>query len=180
MSTVSSTSASSSRTAVQEVLVDAFGRIREEFADLCDGLSQADAARRPTADANSIAWMLWHLTRIQDDHVCGITGDEQVWTSDGWYDRFGMPFGPREHGYGHNSEQVAAVQVEPALLDGYHAAVHALTIAYVSTVDDTELARVVDEAWDPPVTASVRLVSVIGDCMQHLGQAAYVRGMLGG
>jgi hypothetical protein len=179
MSTVSSTSASLSRTAVQEVLVDAFGRIREEFADLCDGLSQADAAHRPMPDANSIVWLLWHLTRIQDDHVCGITGDEQVWTAGGWYDRFGLPFGPGEHGYGHSSEQVAAVQVEPALVDGYHAAVHEQTIAYVSTVDDTELARVVDEAWDPPVTASVRLVSVIGDCMQHLGQAAYVRGMLG-
>jgi uncharacterized damage-inducible protein DinB len=169
----------SSRTAVQEVLVDAFGRIREVFADVCDGLSAEDAAHRPTPDANSIAWTLWHLTRIQDDHVCGITGDEQVWTADGWYDRFGLPFAPEEHGYGHSADQVAAVQVETALLDGYHAAVHDRTIAYVSAVDDDELARVVDEDWDPPVTASVRLVSVIGDCMQHLGQAAYVRGMLG-
>ena len=98
--------------------------------------------------------------------------------ADGWYDRFGLPFAPEEHGYGHSAEQVAAVQVETALLDGYHAAVHDRTIAYVATVDDDELARVVDEAWDPPVTASVRLVSVVGDCMQHLGQAAYVRGML--
>jgi hypothetical protein len=169
----------SSRSAAQEILIDAFGRIREELADLCDGLSQADAAHRPAPDANSIAWLLWHLTRIQDDHVCGITGDEQVWTADGWYDRFGLPFGPGEHGYGHNSEQVAAVQVDPAQLDGYHAAVHERTVAYVSTVDDEELARIVDEGWDPPVTASVRLVSVIGDCLQHLGQAAYVRGLLG-
>ena len=111
---------SSSHSAVQEVLVDAFGRIREVFADVCDGLSAEDAAHRPTPDANSIAWTLWHLTRIQDDHVCGITGDEQVWMADGWYDRFGLPFAPEEHGYGHSAEQVAAVQVETALLDDYH------------------------------------------------------------
>jgi uncharacterized damage-inducible protein DinB len=171
-------SSPSTRTAVQEVFVDAFGRVREEFAEVCNGLSQAQATHRPTTDANSIAWMLWHLTRIQDDHLCGITGDEQVWTADGWYDRFDLPFEPGEHGYGHTSEQVAAVDVDPELLDGYQAAVHDRTIAYVSSVDDDELARIVDEGWDPPVTASVRLVSVIGDCLQHLGQAAYVRGML--
>ena len=177
MTPVSSTSASS-RTAVQEVLVDAFGRVRELVVDLCADLTPEQAAYRQTPEANSIGWLLWHLIRIQDDHVCGITGDEQVWTADGWYDRFGLPFAPEEHGYGHSADQVAAVQVETALLDGYHAAVHDRTIAYVATVDEDELARVVDEAWDPPVTASVRLVSVIGDCMQHLGQAAYVRGML--
>ena len=161
-----------------DLLADAFDRIRGVVGRALDGLTDEQLTEQVGPDANPISWLVWHLTRIQDDHVCGITGDEQVWMADGWYDRFGLPFAPEEHGYGHSAEQVAAVQVETALLDDYHAAVHDRTIAYVATVDDDELARVVDEAWDPPVTASVRLVSVIGDCMQHLGQAAYVRGML--
>jgi hypothetical protein len=172
------TEQSGDRTPAQEILHDAFDRVRELVTDLCDGLTLEQAAFRPSADTNSIGWLVWHLTRIQDDHICGITGDEQVWTADGWYDRLGLPFRASEHGYGHSSAEVAAVKVDPSLLDGYHGAVHERTLAYVDTVDADELARVVDERWDPPVTASVRLVSVIGDCLQHAGQAAYVRGLL--
>jgi len=164
--------------AMQELLRDSFGRIRELVAGVCEGLTREDAAYRPAPDANSIGWLVWHLTRIQDDHLCGITGAQQVWTADGWYERFGLPFEPAAHGYGHSSADVAKVRVEPELLDRYHAAVHQQTLAYVGTVDAAELARVVDDSWDPPVTASVRLVSVLGDCLQHAGQAAYVRGLL--
>ncbi len=164
--------------ATQELLRDSFDRVRELVAATCDGLTRDDAAYRPAPDANSIGWLVWHLTRIQDDHLCGITGSQQVWTADGWYERFGLPFKATAHGYGHSSADVAKVRVEPELLDRYHAAVHEQTLAYVGTIDADELARVVDDAWDPPVTASVRLVSVLGDCLQHVGQASYVRGLL--
>jgi hypothetical protein len=164
--------------AAREILEDAFGRIRELVADLCEHVTPAQAAYRLTPTANSIGWLVWHLTRVQDDHLSGITGEEQVWTSDGWYDRFGLPLAPHDTGFAHSADQVELVVADPALLDDYQAAVHDRTIAYVSTVDPDELGRVVDEAWDPPVTASVRLVSIVGDCLQHLGQAAYVRGML--
>ncbi len=166
------------RAAMQELLRDSFARIRELVADVCDGLTRDGAAYRPAPDANSIGWLVWHLTRIQDDHLCGITGAQQVWTADGWYERFGLPFEPAAHGYGHSPADVAKVRVEPELLDRYHAAVHQQTLAYIGTVDADELTRVVDDAWDPPVTASVRLVSVLGDCLQHAGQAAYIRGLL--
>ncbi len=164
--------------AVRELLRDEFGRIRELVAEVCDGLTLEQATTCPTPETNSIGWLLWHLTRIQDDHICGITGQQQVWTADGWYDRFDLPFEPEAHGYGHDSVQVAQVRVEPELLDGYHAAVHERTLQYVDTVDADGLARVVDDSWDPPVTASVRTVSVVSDCLQHVGQAAYVRGLL--
>jgi len=42
-----------------------------------------------------------------------------------------------------------------------------------------DLDRIVDRRWDPPVTLGVRLVSIADDCLQHVGQAAYVRGCLG-
>ena len=48
----------------------------------------------------------------------------------------------------------------------------------MSGLTDADLPRVVDERWDPPVTLGVRLVSVISDCLQHAGQAAFVRGIL--
>jgi hypothetical protein len=122
---------------------------------------------------------VWHLTRIQDDHVADVAGTEQVWTSAGWADRFGLPFEPADTGYGHGAEQVAAVRVPSAdLLTGYHDAVHERTVAYARTLVDADLDRVVDHRWDPPVTLGARLVSVLADDLQHAGQAAYVRGLL--
>lgn len=162
---------------VRELLHDHFGRIRELVQDTCQGLTEAVGTYRPDPDANTIDWLLWHAARVQDDHIAGLAGVEQAWTAGGWYERFGLPFDPAAHGYGQTSQEVSTVVVSADLLDGYHAAVHAATLAYVDRITVDELARIVDTRWDPPVTAAVRIVSVIGDCLQHLGQAAYVRGL---
>jgi uncharacterized damage-inducible protein DinB len=162
-----------------DVLVDAFGRIREVVHHAVDGLSEDQLAHRVGPGANSIAWLVWHLTRIQDDHVAEVAGTEQVWTSQGWAERFGLPFDPRDTGYGHRADEVAAVRVESGeLLVGYYDAVHEQTIRYVERLGDADLDRIVDRSWDPPVTLGVRLVSVIADDLQHAGQAAFVRGIL--
>jgi len=162
-----------------ELLTDAFDRIQEVVHGAVGGLSGRQLALRPAEDANSIAWLVWHLTRIQDDHVAGVAGTDQVWTRDGWADRFALPFDASDTGYGHTPDDVAAVRVDSAdLLTGYHDAVHDRTVQYVSTLTDADLPQVVDRAWDPPVTLAVRLISVISDDLQHAGQAAYVRGLL--
>ena len=162
-----------------ELLTDAFGRIRDSVHAAVRGLTPAQLAFRVDAEANSIAWLVWHLTRIQDDHIAGVAGTEQVWTSGGWVDRFGLPFDRLAHGYGHSSADVAAVRVDSAeLLTGYYDAVHEQTIRFVAGLTDADLPRVVDEMWDPPVTLGVRLVSVIADDLEHAGQAAFVRGIV--
>jgi hypothetical protein len=162
---------------VADLLVDGFGRIREETHAVLDGASRAVLVPRIDPDANSIAWLIWHLTRIQDDHVAHVAGVEQRWTGDGWYDRFGLPFPPEAHGYGHTSADVAQVDVDGELLRGYFDAVHDETIGYVGGLRAVDLDRIVDERWDPPVSLGVRLVSVIADDLEHVGQAAYVRGV---
>ncbi|MGH3862190.1 mycothiol transferase [Actinokineospora sp.] len=161
-----------------DLVVDAFERIAEEVRAAVDGLSVDQLAHRVDDDANSIAWLVWHLTRIQDDHIAGISGLDQVWLADGWAKRFGLPFPDADHGYGHTSEQVAAVRVEADLLAGYHAAVHRQCVDWAAGITDADLDRVVDRAWNPPVTLGVRVVSVISDCLQHAGQAAFVRGIV--
>lgn len=167
-------------TTTDTILIDAFERVRGVVHRVLDGLDEAALTARPTPDANSIGWLVWHLTRVQDDHVAELAGVEQRWTADGWAARFGLPFGDDEIGYGQSSADVAAVRGVPAeLLAGYHDAVHAATVGYVRGIDAAELDRVVDRSWDPPVTAAVRLVSVISDDLQHAGQAAYVKGLLG-
>jgi hypothetical protein len=162
---------------IHDLLSDAFGRVREETHRVLDGASLDVLTFRPDPDANSISWLVWHLTRIQDDHVADVAGVEQRWIADGWYERSGLPFAPEAHGYGHTSDDVARVALDADFLRGYFDAVHDVTIGYVGGLRADDLDRIVDTRWDPPVSLGVRLVSVIADDLQHVGQAAYVRGL---
>jgi hypothetical protein len=162
-----------------DILIDAFSRIRENVHRAATGLDAAGLAFRPDPDANSIAWLVWHLTRIQDDHVAEIAGRPQAWQEGSWAEQLGATGNLADTGYGHTSEQVAAIRpTGPDLLLDYHDTVSGRTADYLQTVTADELGRVIDTYYDPPVTVGVRLVSVLNDNLQHGGQARYVRGML--
>jgi len=164
--------------AIAERMVDAFERVRDAVHPAIQGLSAEQLAVRLDPEANTIAWLVWHLTRIQDDHVADAAGTEQVWTAEGWAERFGLPFAPEATGYGHGPDDVEAVRVTADLLAGYYDATHRHTIDYVGGLGDGDFDRVVDDSWEPPVTLGVRLVSVIADDLEHVGQAAFVRGIV--
>ena len=163
--------------AARELLRDSFNRLIEHVDGLTDDLTDEVSFFRPAPQANSIAWLIWHSARIQDAQLAHIAGVEQVWFSAGWVDRFALDLPRDAQGYGQTAEEVGKVRAPADLLSGYYHAVHRLTLEYVASVTAEELARIVDENWNPPVTASVRLVSIIDDCAQHLGQAAYIRGI---
>jgi uncharacterized damage-inducible protein DinB len=163
-----------------ELLTEAFDRVRGTVHRVVDGLTAEQLVVRLGEDANSIAWLVWHLTRIQDHHIADVTGLPQVWLEQGFAERFGLPLDPTDTGYGHTSADVAKVRVAKGeSLTAYHDAVYQQTVDYVGTLTDADLPRVVDKSWDPPVTLAVRLISVISDNLQHVGQAAFVRGLLG-
>jgi len=163
----------------KDILIDAYGRIREEVHAAVDGLGPDDLNARPTADTNSVAWLVWHLTRVQDDHIADAADLDQVWLSQGWEKRFGLGLPRQDTGYGHDPRKVAKVRVESGdLLTGYYDAVHEQTLGFLRGLPAKDFERIVDERWDPPVSLGVRLVSVLSDDLQHVGQAAYVRGLL--
>jgi hypothetical protein len=163
---------------VSDLLIDSLDRVHSLVPDILDGLSDDDLAWRPDPGANTIAWLVWHLSRVEDDHVCDASGAEQAWTAQGWVERFGLPFAETEHGFGQSASDVAQVRVGGDLLAGYLAAVGERTRAYLATLEPDALDRIVDTRWDPPVTLGVRLVSVVNEVNQHVGQAAYLRGLL--
>jgi uncharacterized damage-inducible protein DinB len=162
----------------RDLLIDAFTRLRGYVRDAVDGLSEDQLAHRVDPGANSIAWLVWHLLRVQDDHLSEVAGDEQAWTSGGWMERFGLPFDAGATGYGQSADEVGRVRASAALLTGYADAVIDRTLDYLGKVEAEDLDRVVDERWDPPVTLGVRLVSVADDDLQHIGQALFVRGVV--
>ena len=167
---------------------DAFTSLFDRMPDLVHsavkGLSADDLSRPPAPGANTVAWLVWHLSRVEDDHVAkaasalGQDGVEQVWVRDGFAERFGLPLPPKDTGFGHSSEQVSQVRVDGELLEDYHRAVHEQTQQFLAGLDDTDWETVVDTHWNPPVTLLSRMTSVANEVAQHAGQAAYVRGLV--
>jgi uncharacterized damage-inducible protein DinB len=163
----------------KDILTDALGRIPDLVHAAVDGLTPEQLRWAPAPGANPIGWLVWHLTRVQDDHVADLLGAEQIYVTGDWAPRFGLKADPSDTGYGHTPAQVAAVTPESAaVLEEYHRAVHQRSAEFVAGLTAADLDRVVDTAWDPPVTMGVRLVSVVDDDVQHAGQAAYLRGLL--
>lgn len=161
------------------VLVDAFSRVAEMLPMGLTGLTPEQMLWRPDEGSNSIGWLAWHLTRVQDDHLAGVGGVDQVWLTEGWADRFGLPYPATSIGYGQTADDIAAFDVTAAdLLLGYFAATQTMTLAVLESMSAADFERVVDDRWDPPVTASVRIVSVVNDITQHLGQIGYLRGLV--
>lgn len=161
------------------VIIDAFSRVKEVVHESVHGLALQDLTYRPTESANSIAWLIWHLTRIQDSHIAELAKQAQVWHGT-WFKTFNLPFGEAATGYGHSTQEVAAVKADSDLLRDYFNATHRATINFVHSLHADDYTKIVDSGWDPPVTMAIRLVSIVADNLQHAGQAAYVRGLLRG
>ena len=164
-----------------DVLLESFGRIPDYLHDIVDDIDPDLLVRQPVIDGhpnNSIGWIVWHIGRMADAQIADIMGGPEVYAN-GWAEKLGVPYPASTHGYGQSAGDVARFTVSsPAALTAYYDAVHARIVEVLHAIQPAELNRVVDERWTPPVTALVRLVSVVDDAAQHAGQAAYVKGLL--
>lgn len=164
---------------VAAVYQELYGRIPPLVGVAVSGLSADDLTRTPQPGTNPVGWLVWHLTRVQDHHVSELLETAQVWTEGEWAQRFGLTPDPWNLGFGHQPADVAAVRPEnAAALVEYHDEVFARTEPLLAGLTPEALDEVVDRNWDPPVTLGVRLVSIADDCLQHAGQALYVRGLI--
>ena len=164
------------------MITDGYGRVLQILEKVLDGLTQDDLNQQPHPDCNSMGWLIWHLTRVQDDYIADFMGEEQLWLSDGWHARFNRPPEPKDVGFGHSSEDVAAFESpDVGTLLEYHRAVLERSKRYIVTLSTADLDRELNEPWYQPLpTVGVRLVSVMSDNLQHAGQVAYLRGLLKG
>ena len=163
----------------KDIVIDALERIRGILQRTLPGLTLDEVHRQPTPDTNSIAWLTWHLTRVQDNGISGLFGQEQAWISQSWHAQFGMAPDPDNEGQGHTPEQVAAFRAPSiqTLLD-YHDSVSTRSKAFVRSLAPEGFNRELDEPqYQPRPTVGVRLVSVLSDNLQHAGQVAYLRGV---
>ena len=162
------------------LIADGLGRVQSIIRRTLRGLTMEQVLWRPEENANSIAWLAWHLTRVQDHHLSDLMGKPHAWVAEGWHQPFGLPADPGNTGGGHTAEQVGALRPDSVdTLQAFHDAVHGHTLRYLEAVTPATLDQVIHEPqWDPMPTIGVRLVSVQSDNTQHAGQMAYLRGLL--
>ncbi len=165
---------------IAALLLELYGRIPPLAEEAVTGLDREQLTLQPAPGANTIGWLVWHLSRVQDHHVAELLGVDQIWTGGDRAAGFGLEPDPSNTGYGHTVDQMAAVHPQrPELLLDYLRVVDERTTAMLAELVPADLDRIVDRRWDPPVTLGVRLVSIADDCLQHVGQALYLRGLLG-
>ncbi len=147
-----------------------------------DGLGPEELHRQPGPDSNPIGWLMWHLTRVQDNHLSAMEGTEHVWVSGRWYERFGRSDDASDRGRGHTSDEVREFRSPDVdVLLGYYKAVRGRTDAFLGAVSAEDLDKPVQNlAGDGTVPMRVRLEMTVVDNIQHSGQIAYLRGLLKG
>jgi uncharacterized damage-inducible protein DinB len=167
----------------QQLLIDIYKKLSREFKVVLDGLNLDDLHERPAPDANTIGWLLWHTVRSLDRTIGDVMYGEQLWIKDNWYKKFGKNPDSNETGVGHSFEEVGKFKVpDIQTLVDYHQAVIRVTLRYLNALTEDELDREFEASYNPGTTAPVhrRILGNINDCFQHVGQAAYVRGLLKG
>ncbi len=167
------------------LLRDGFTRVDEGTGALLEAAEPQMLRYRASSNSNPVAWLIWHLSRVQDDHFAFLArgldpeaGTEQCWIANDWVSRFNLPYRRLDTGFGHSSEQVADFGMyDGQHLLGYHRDVHERSMEILGTLREADLGVVIDRRWDPPVTAAARLVSILGETTAHLAQAEFVRGI---
>ncbi len=166
----------------QDVLIDGYSRIPHFLKHVLAGIPQDKLDWQSHPDANSMGWLAWHLVRQHDVQIATLMGEEQLWISESFHSRFNRPVDPRDRGFGDTPEDVAAFKSpETAVFLEYAEAVVARTLAYIRRLSEEDLDQELNEPqYQPLPTLGVRLVSILEDSQLHLGQAAYIRGIIEG
>lgn len=154
----------------RDLIIDGYGRVLDYLKESLAGLTPADLDWQPKPACNSMGWLAWHISRIQDYEIAGLMDAEQLWITGGWHKKFKRPADPDDIGFGHTNEDVAAFKspdVETQLAN--HQAVLARTKKYLKSLTAKDLARELKEAYEPAPTVAVRIVSVLADDLQHAG-----------
>ncbi len=162
------------------LIADLFDGLLRNLHAALDGVTPEQLTYRPAEHCNTLAWLVWHLTRVQDKRIGDLSGEAQVWVSQGWHARFGRKADPQDVGIGFKPEDVAGIRPESGqLLFDYYDAVRARSRAYLATLSPEDLDRQLDPN-DPQITAGFRLRQCLLDNVAHAGQAAYLRGLIEG
>ena len=132
----------------------------------------------PEAGSHSIAWCLWHTTRVEDLIMnARIREQPQVW-SDEWAERIGLP----SEGFGTGQSDDEAQEVRITDMDAfteYQEAVWAQTAEFFDSLTDEELEREVPARQGTESVGEAISLHMLGHFNGHRGEINTLRGMQG-
>ncbi len=152
----------------------------EEYVnDAIKKLSQDELAWRTKPHSNSIAFLMWHLARVEDLWINRILkGGKEIYEAEGWYKKYKTEI--QDNGAFFDEAKLKAWPVPTLkLLKEYAAAVRQTTLAYLKTLNEKDLDEPRDFTWMKGTngTALSHLISEIGE---HSGQIGYIKGIMKG
>lgn len=163
-----------------ELYLETIKRSDESLKRALEELSVEELQNQPAGPgSNPIGWLVWHLTQTRDSIIAGVAGEPTIWERDGWGARFGMEgelprFVPADvHTFDPKSFET---------LVGYFDAVAEHTAQVIGRLSEADAARLVESTIPgrPPQSVGSRLSAVLNDNIQHIGQVAYLRGLIRG
>ncbi|WP_307975869.1 DinB family protein [uncultured Streptococcus sp.] len=159
-----------------QLSIDTLDRAQERFLDTLNQMTVDQANTMPHPLIKSVTWLIWHTSRMLDYQVSPLAGLDQLYTADGFKDRFNLDLPDDTQDWKHTPEEAAKVVVsDKQVLIDYLEATIARAKTYLYTLDESSLSDIIDRSWTPAVTRDVRLVSTIDDAVMHSGQAVYTR-----
>lgn len=141
------------------------------FADeIWDGLTEEDIRLIPRGSEHSIAWIFWHMTRIEDVTMnMLVSGTPQLFYRDRWYDRLGIPY--RDTGNTMDKTKIAALSmgIDIPSLYAYRIAVARRTREIVTQLKSIELAEMVDASRLRRILEEGAVVENARDLIEYWG-----------
>ena len=167
----------------RDVTLQAITDFSTQLDGALEGLTPEQLRWRPTPTANHILWTVWHLTRVEDAWINWYLSDNgERWKVKGWAEKFGLPARDR-WGFGDTPDQVGAFPDVPAnVVSGYRADVMESAQLVIRSLSTTDLERTnahhnpFNPRPAPTFTWVLARISV--ECSQHIGQVAYIRGLM--
>ncbi|MDA1215963.1 MAG: DinB family protein [Chloroflexi bacterium] len=160
--------------------LNALGRADGTLKRALEGLTREELMQQPAGPgSNPIGWLAWHLTRVQDGYGSRIAGVEQVWRTQKWYEKFGLEETPPSY----KPETVGTFDpISAELLLEYYEMVKTATVGYIASLSAEDWERQLPQIDPsrPPQTVADGVAIITSDNIQHIGQIAYVRGLIKG
>jgi uncharacterized damage-inducible protein DinB len=151
----------------------------DELKQKLEGLTEAEVQWQATLDTNTIAWLVWHMAKVEDSWInVWIAGGEEVWVTGKWAERTGIA--GTSGGFGQVMDEVRSMPNVPiSELVAYYEAVRKAAFETIDGMTDADMANEIDRGHGP-ITWSWILGHVMVEESQHLGQVALIRGMIRG
>lgn len=166
----------------KESIISAVQEYYEALKNALNGLDKYELSWKPSIESNNIIFLVWHMSLIEDNLINKVLGKkERIWISQDYFKKY--PSLKNETGYGFNITQLQEFPImDIDWIMHYFDKVRNTTNNMIESLTNEDLSN--DFLFGSNKVIKVKGFWVLGRLIveesQHLGQIAYIRGMIKG